>query len=432
LLSPKGFEAIMRHKGMLALLGLATAGLVGCGSEAPKLRPPEPPKVEFVRPVTDYVTDYEDFTGQTMALRTVNVRARVSGYLDKVNFKDGIEVNEGDLLFVIDPRPYEKEVQRTEAALKQAEAHLNRLNADYRRASELFARNVMSRQDFDLVSGDRAEAEAAVGVAKANLETARLNLSFTKVKADLAGRLSRRMVDPGNLVTADQTQLTSIVALDPMYVWFDIDERTLLRLRRLVREGAIKTREERAVPVFAALADEKGFPHKGTIDFSDNQLNPSTGTLSVRGVIENPKPRVLSPGLFVRIRIQISDPKKALLIPEQALVTSQGRKIVFIVNANNEVREQVVEVDKPQGVYRVITRGIGARDRIVVTGQQRIRTGMKVRPAAAAPQALATAADDRDKDKEKDKADTKGQAPAKSAEAAADKAPAGRSGSAGL
>jgi RND family efflux transporter MFP subunit len=421
---------------MLALLALATAGLAGCGSEAPKLKPPEPPKVEFVTPATDYVTDYEDFTGQTMALRTVNVRARVSGYLDKVNFKDGVEVKEGDLLFVIDPRPYEKEVQRTEAALKQAEAHLNRLSADYRRASELFARNVMSRQDFDLVSGDRAEAEAAVGVAKANLETARLNLSFTKVKADLAGRLSRRMVDPGNLVTADQTQLTSIVALDPMYVYFDIDERTLLRLRRLVREGAIKSREERAVPVFVALADEQGFPHKGTIDFSDNQLNPSTGTLSVRGVIENPKPRVLSPGLFVRTRIQIGDPHRALLIPEQALVTSQGRKIVYIVNANNDVREQAVEVGAPQGVYRVVTRGIGARDRIVVTGQQRIRSGMKVRPAAAEPPALASA----DKDGDKDTGDAKAKADGSAdkdkdqtpARAAADKAPAGRSGSAGL
>lgn len=431
----------MRHAARLALLALAAAGVAGCGTEQPKLKPPEPPKVEFVTPVTDYVTDYEDFTGQTMALKSVTVRARVSGYLEKVCFKDGAEVNEGDLLFVIDPRPYQAEVDRTEASLKQAEAHLTRLTADYRRASELFARNVMSRQDFDLVSGDRNEAEAAVGVAKASLATAKLNLGFTQVKAELAGRLSRRMVDPGNLVTADQTQLMSIVALDPMYVYFDIDERTLLRLRRLVSEGAIKSREQRAVPVLVALADEQGFPHRGTVDFSDNQVNVSTGTLSVRGVLENPKPRVLSPGLFVRTRIEIGEPHKATLIPEQALVTSQGRKMVYVVGDVDaktgvaEVREVAVEVGAPEGPYRVVTGGINVRDKVVITGQQRIRTGMKVRAVPGTAPALAEADKDKAKGGGAGKAGaTKGDgaAPARAAEAAADKAPAARGGAAGL
>jgi len=223
-------------------LSLACAGLVGCERAQPKLAPAKPPTVVDSLPVSDEITDYEDFTGRTDAVFSVEIRARVTGYLDKVHFADGSEVAEGAPLLEIDPRPYQAELDRTEATVVQSEAHLKRLEADNRRATSLFNRGAISREEYDRITGDYAEANAAVGISKANRDLARLNLGFTKVTAPIAGRLSRRMVDPGNLVKADETALTSIVSLDPIYVYFDIDERTLLRIRRLIREGKVQSR----------------------------------------------------------------------------------------------------------------------------------------------------------------------------------------------
>ena len=267
----------------------------------------ELPKVEVSMPVTDTVSDFEAFTGRFDAIYTVEIRARVTGYLDKVHFEDGNEVNEGDLLFEIDPRPYETELNRTEANVVQAEAHQHRLEADQRRANSLYSRGAIGREEFDRIIGDYSEAQAAVSVSKAARDMAKLSSEFTKVKAPISGRLSRRLVDPGNLVQADVTPLTTIVSLDPLYVYFEVDERTLLRLRRLVREGKIKSRAEAVIPILVGLADEVDetgeilFPHSGEIDFSDNKVDPATGTLQLRGKIANPKSRggtrVLSPGL---------------------------------------------------------------------------------------------------------------------------------------
>ena len=313
----------------------------------------------------------------------VEVRARVNGYLEKVNFKDGDEVKEGAVLFEIDPRPYEAEVARTEAAVGQSEAHYKRLEADLKRARSLVARQAIGREEFDKIVGDYAEAGASVGIAKANRDLAKLNLGFTKVTAPISGRLSRRMVDPGNLVKADETILTSIVSLDPMYVYFDVDERTLLRFRRLIAEGKIKSRTQAEIPIFAALADEEGFPHKGIIDFSENRVDPNTGTLRVRAVIANPAPRVLSPGLFMRVRLPVGTPHKALLVAEQALGTDQGRKFLYVVKPGKDKDGKAV----PNAAeYRPVNVG-ALHDglRVVDRGPRARREGHRQRPPARPP-----------------------------------------------
>ena len=255
-------EGRPRRAAAVAVL-LSLLGLAGCNEAPAKMPPPKPPVVMTAEPVIREVTDYEELVGQTAAVQTVEVRARVTGYLDKVNFKDGDEVKEGAVLFEIDPRPYEAEVARTEAAVGLSEAHYKRLEADLKRARSLVAREAISREEFDRIAGDFAEAGASVGIAKANRDLAKLNLAFTKVTAPISGRLSRRMVDPGNLVKADETVLTTIVSLDPMYVYFDVDERTLLRIRRLIAEGKIKSRTRGRGPRLRGPGRRGGVPAQG-------------------------------------------------------------------------------------------------------------------------------------------------------------------------
>lgn len=376
----------------LAAGGLAAFVLAaGCERAQPKLRAPEPPMVSVALPVTEYVTDYEEFTGRTEAVYSIDIRARVTGYLQKVPPVDGAEVNKGDLLFEIDPRPYKAELARMEATLAQNEAHLKRLDADFRRVSNLFGRGNVAREEFDKTAGDRAEAEAAVGIAIASRDLAQLNESFTRVEAPISGRLSRRQVDPWNLVKADETTLTTIVSLDPLYVYFDIDERTMLKLRRLIQEGRMQSREEGQIPIEAGLSDETDadgtphFPHKGVINFSENKVDPNTGTLRVRASIDNPKPgptkpRVLSPGLFIRVRLPVGKPRKSMMIPEQAVGTDQGRKFIYVVGDDNKVVYRPVTVGKMQSGKRVIEGNLRADERVVVSGLQRVRPGGIVKP----------------------------------------------------
>ena len=247
-----------------------------------------------------------------------------------------------------------------------------RLEADFARARGLLSRRAISQEEFDKMSGDRAEAEAMVGVAKASRDVASLNLKFTKVLAPTSGRISRHLIDRGNLVKADETLLTTIVTLEPMYAYFDVDERTLLKLRRL--GGALKN-----LPVLLGLADEDEFPHAGKIDFIDNRVDTATGTLRVRGVFTNPD-RILSPGLFVRIRVPISKPHYANLVPEKALGTDQGQKYLYIVTPENEVTYRRVRTGQLTESLRVIEDGIQPGERFVVSGLQRVRPGVRVTP----------------------------------------------------
>lgn len=393
----------------LTLSASACLLAAGCGGPANSATPEKPPDlVLYDHPITRTVTDYEEFPGRTEAVMSVEIRARVAGYLNQVYFQDGQEVEKDAVLFQIDPRPFQADVDRTEAAHKQAVAHAQRLTNEYQRAKVLYDRGLsISREEFDRYAFDRAEAEAAVGTAKADYDLAKLNLEFTRVTAPISGRLGRRMVDPGNLIKADDTALTSVVSQDPIYVYFDVHEQAMLKIRRMLLEGKIKAKSEREVPVEIGLSDETENNHKGMVDFTDNRVDLSTGTLRFRAKMENPK-GLFTPGLFVRVKLPIGDPHPALMVREEALVSDQGQKKVYVVQRAMKDGEPAFFEDKDgerilgrdgqpipkythamvdvgaigvlEDGYREVSQGIKADDLIVVSGLQRLR---KDAPVAA-------------------------------------------------
>jgi len=368
--------------------------LNGCSRSQSKTSEPLPPEVNVSTPVTREITDIAEFTGHTEAVKMIVIRARVSGYLEKVLFKEGAEVRQGDPLFEIDRRTYQADNDRAVANLAQASAHLTHMEANYKRAQNLIATRAIAATDFDQAVGDRDEAEATVKVAEAALHTATLNLDFTHVSAPISGRISRQLIDPGNLAKADDTALTTIVSQDPIYAYFDIDERTMLQLRRLVRAGKLKSAQDGTAKILLGLADEKGFPHEGTINFIDNQVDMPTGTLRLRGLFPNPD-RILSPGLFVRIQVPIGNPHQSLLVSERALGSDQGKKFLYVLNDQDEVTRRDIEVGSLNDGLRVIQSGLKAGERVILSGLQRVRPGMKVNPkniAMAAKDLPATAA----------------------------------------
>jgi RND family efflux transporter MFP subunit len=365
--------------GLALALAPAVAAPLGC-DRAPVGPPaPKPQQVLFVTPREEVVSEYEEFTGRTAALRTVEIRSRVSGYLDKVSFADGADVQAGDVLFEIDPRWFKAAADQAAGNLSQYEARIERLDRQVKRATPLIENKVKSLEEYDQYTFDHAEAKATHKAMVAAKELADLNLSYTHVTSPIDGRISRRMVDPGNLVRADETVLTTVVAMDPIYAYFDIDERTVLRLRRLVREGRIRSTRESEVSVQLALADEDEFNLSGAIDFVDNQVDPTTGTLRLRAVIANPQ-RLLSPGLFVRVRFPVGDPHPALMIPEESLSTDQGQRFVYVINDQNRVVYRRVKTGMLLAGRRVITDGLASSDRVAVTGLQRLRRDSEVDP----------------------------------------------------
>jgi RND family efflux transporter MFP subunit len=371
-------KALVRS-GWLPLFGLSCLAAVGCGNTQPQNGPPKSlPEVKVSLPVTREVVDYVDFPGRAEAIQSIDLRARVTGYLDKVHFKEGADVKEGDVLVEIDARSYKAELARAEANLIQSEARRKRLEADYKRAEHLFARDAMGREEFDKVAGDRAEAIAAVGVAKASRDLAELNVSYCKICAPISGRISRRYIDPGNLVKADDTVLTTLVSRGPIYAYFDLDERTAMHLQKMIREGKIKWSLDAELPVLLALAEE-GYHHKGEINFADNRVDPDTGTWRLRGLFAN-KDHVLTPGLFVRIRLPLGEPFKALLVSEQALGTDQGQKFVYVVDPSGKVEYRRVKVGRLHDGLRAITDGLAPGEKVVVHGLQRVRPGIQVNP----------------------------------------------------
>jgi RND family efflux transporter MFP subunit len=370
--------------GLIVVTSLLLAGCSGEPAGAPPgggMPPQKTPEVFFATPTRDNLLDYEDCTGRTEAFKTVDVRARVTGYLDKWNFSPGKKVSKGDVLFEIDPRSYLAELARTEATVVQAEAHLTRLNADHQRAVTLYATRAMGREDLDKIVGDRAEALAAVGIAKASRDLAKLNVDYTKVTASLDGIVSRAMVDPGNMVKADDTVLTTVVTQDPIYAYFDIDERNALRLSRQLVQG-----ETKYPPVQMGLADEEPkFPHQGTIDFVDNRLDTNTGTWHMRCSFPNAD-GLLKPGLFVRIRFLYGELQKVILIPEEAITADQDRKYVYVINDKEQIEHRQVKIGKIRAGLRAVTEGLKGDERVVVKGVQRVRPGVTVLAKPVVPQ----------------------------------------------
>ncbi|MCC7421015.1 MAG: efflux RND transporter periplasmic adaptor subunit [Planctomycetaceae bacterium] len=356
--------------------------LAGCGGHAPaQSGPPVPeaPEVHVSVPVMAEVTDYQDFPGRLAAVNSVEVRARVTGYLNKIHFEEGSEVEQGDLLFEIDPRPYEAELARAKGSVVQAEGRLKRLESEFKRAKDLAERKAISQEEIDRITGDRTEALGAVAVSEAAVEMAELNLSFTKVTAPLSGRIGNRTLDPGNLVKADETSVTVIVSTNPIYVNFDLDERTMLRLKRLIAEKKISWSTKGGIPVLIGLADEEGYPHAGTINFADNRVDADSGTWRLRGRFDN-SDGLLTPGLFVRVRLPIGGPVKSLLITEEALSTDQGQKFVYVVKPDKMVEYRRIKVGRIHDGLRVVLDGLTTGEQIIHSGLQRARPGNPVAP----------------------------------------------------
>lgn len=376
----------------LALL-LPFAPVIGCGPSQAKKEEAPPPKVDVALPVTKDVTDYEEFTGRTDAKESINIQARVTGYLTQINFKEGDDVKKDDFLFEIDPRPYQAQLDQAQAQVNLNQASVKLAQANYERNLPLVSKGAISPQELDQYKATLDEAIARVKASQASLEIYKLNVEFTRINSPIDGRISRQFINKGNLVKADDTVLTNIVTLDPIYVSFDVDERTMLRIRRLIREGKIKSAREKGVTakVEMGTSDEDGFPHEGVINFIDNKLDPGTGTLRLRAEIPNPQGRTpgsffLAPGLFARLRIPIGDRHPATLVAERALNTDQGQKFLYVVNDDNVVDYRPVKVGVLHGGLRAIEasdkpdEGVKPGERVVVTGLQRVRKGTKVDP----------------------------------------------------
>jgi RND family efflux transporter MFP subunit len=353
--------------------------LGGCKREPPAIAATPPPVVMVSSPVEREVSDYYEYTGRTAAVDAVEVRARVSGYLVKVNFREGALVKKGDLLFQIDPRPFQAVLDQAKGQVAQLEARLARAEADVARDERLLPKGAASQKDLDTAIADRGEARAGIQSARAAVARAALDLEFTQVTAPISGRISRYLLTEGNLVTMDSTLLTTLVSIDPMYVYFDADEGSVLRVRELIRTGKVHSARDVAVPVLLGLANETGYPHRGTVNFVDNQVNPQTGTLRLRGVFPNEN-EVLSPGYFARVRLLIGQTHGALLVTDRAIDTDQGQKIVYVVNDKNEVLSRPIRVGALHDGLRVIEEGVQPGERVIVNGLLQVRPGITVEP----------------------------------------------------
>jgi membrane fusion protein, multidrug efflux system len=388
----------------ILLVSSLAAIIAGCQGESNQLAPPQLPAVPVSHPAQQEVTDYVDFTGRTDAVQAVDVRPRVTGYLVEMPFKEGSDVKKGDLLFTIDARPYQAQYEAAEAQVTVSEASVRYAVATYKRFKELYDKQpgAVSARELDQYQALQDQAQGNLKLSQANLMSAKLNLDWTKVTSPIDGQVSRYYLTLGNLAIQDQTLLTTVVSEDPIYAYFDTDEPTLLRIRRAVSEGKIKPRADGLNSVFMALQDEEGFPHEGKIDFVNNQVNPTTGSITMRGVFSNPKLaegiRLLSPGMFIRVRLQIGQAQPALLVIDRAIAADQGLKYVYVVDTDNKVQYRRVATGPLQdNGLRVVAQGLKPNDRVVVGGLQQVRPGMEVRPdeipmPTLGPSAEATAA----------------------------------------
>ena len=371
---------------------VALAAIAAACSNKPELASLPPPEVAVGQPVEQTATEYFTTTGRTAAIEEVDVRARVGGYLVKVNFEDGRDVKAGDVLFEIDPRPYEAEVMRSEGDVAKWQAQLRKAEADVARNRRLLPKGAASERELETSIAAKESAQAEITSAQARLTDAKLNLEFASIVAPIDGRASRTAVTKGNLIQPagqmSTAPLTTLVKMDPIYVYFDVDERTILRVRE--RGTAANGGDVRAlnVPVEIGLVGETGFPRKGVIDFVDNRVDPSTGTMRARGVFDN-KDGILTPGMFVRVRVPIDQRDKALFIPERAIGTDQGNKYLLTVNAQNVVEYSPVTLGVERDGLREILTGLQPGASVIVDGIQRARPGITVNPhpvgAAEAP-----------------------------------------------
>jgi membrane fusion protein, multidrug efflux system len=374
------------RRGLSPLILAAALALSGCGDKPPAPAAAAPPAVTIAQPVKRTVTDWDEFTGRFEAVQEVQVRARVGGFVTSVQFRDGAFVKAGDLLYVIDSRPFEAVAEQANGQLADARAKAELAKRELDRGLSLVQTSAVSEQVVDQRRQALQAAHAAETVAEGALKAAQLNVEFTHVMAPIAGRVSRHLVTPGNLVQGSDggsTLLTSIVSLDPIYIYFDVDETTYLKNNRLWFEGKRPSSRDTPNPVQVTLTGETKPSHDGKMDFIDNRLDVSTGTLRSRAVIPNKDMSIL-PGQFGRVRLIGSAPYEALLLPDTAIATDQSRKIVFVVKDDNTVEAKPVTLGPLDEGLRVIREGLNPDDKVIVDGLQRARVGAKVTPKAAA------------------------------------------------
>jgi len=367
---------------------MVVLALPSCSQNPPPVMKPPDMTVSVTKPVIREIKDIDEFTGRTEAVGFVEVRARVGGYLQKVAFKEGAEVKAGDLLFEIDPRPFQAEVDRAQAKLASDEARLRELSAEYARNKILHDRRALSLEELQRSEAAKDVAAANIAADKAELEKARLDLEFSRITAPVAGRVSRAEVTEGNLISGQITgspTLTTIVPQSPIYVYFDVDERRFLEYLKnmAVREASLDNIAEAEIKVRLSLSDSTEYPFEGEVDFADNRVNASTGTLRVRAVFDNSK-RLMTPGLFSRLRIESREAHSAELIPDIAILTDQGLKYVWVVDAKGVVARRDVRLGNSVQGVREVLEGLSPDDTVIVLGIQRVREGATVVPKTVA------------------------------------------------
>jgi multidrug efflux system membrane fusion protein len=372
----------------LSILAVVSATLTACGrneaaTKAAAAEGHAPPSVTVAQVLSKPVTEFDEFTGRFEAIDRVEIRPRVNGYISSVNFTEGSEVKKGDVLFIIDQRPYAAELKHAQAQLAQAKSALGLANSEKARATNLLAQHAISQEEYDTRASGDEQAEANVQLAESALDTAALNMTYTKVTSPINGRVSRANITLGNLVTNGQTLLTTVVSLDPIYVRFDGDEQAYLRSVKQARDRAAAGSKEAAAPVLVGLADEPGFPHSGVLVFQDNEVDPQTGTIRTRAKLDN-HDRAFTPGLFARVRLLGEKKYDALLINDSAVGTDQTVKYVLVVGADSKVEYRPVKLGPVIDGLRVVREGLKENDTIVVNGLQRVKPGSPVTPQKVA------------------------------------------------
>ena len=356
---------------------VCAAALTACSP--PKPTPPPTIKVTVNQPYFATVTNWDEYPGHLEAVESVEIRPRVSGYIDSIHFQDGAEVKAGDLLFVIDPRPYQAELQQAQARRQQAETRLELAQNDLKRAESLKGTKAISDEEYDNRSKAVREADAALTAAKANETAARLNLDYTQLKAPVNGKIGRRLLTVGNFVQlqgngGSATTLATLVSIDPIYAYFDVEEDAYHKYRSNAK--AAETGGS-ALPCELKLANEQGFAHSGHLDFFDNQVNPKTGTIRLRAVFANPD-RTLVPGMFASLRILAGPPQQALLIPDVAVQSDQSYKFVYVASSESKVETRSIEIGRAHGSRREVLKGLTPNDRVIVNGLMMLRPGVTV------------------------------------------------------
>jgi len=349
--------------------------------------PPKPvstpvPKVTISQPRLTTVTNWDEYPGHIEAVQMVEVRPRVSGYIESIHFEDGSEVKAGDLLFVIDPKPYQAELDRAEAQRHQAETRLDLAKNDLQRADGLRGTKAISEEEYDSRSKAVREADATLAAARAAEVVARINLDYTRITAQIAGKIGRRLVTPGNLVqlqgnSGAATLLATIVSLDPIYCYFDVEEGAFVKYRAAAAQGGVAEVSTEGLACELGLVNEDGFAHRGRLDFFDNQVNPQTGTIRLRAVFAN-SDKTLVPGMFANLRVLAGAPQQALVVPDVAVLSDQGYKYVYVVDAESKVQTRSIDTGRAHGSWREVKKGLSPQDRVVTNGLVMLRPGGKV------------------------------------------------------